>query len=68
MSSSAWTTLGYIVLILSFLGLVAMMGLPQLHYETAEKAEIIRLLRDVAVAAAGYVFGRGLQPGKAGDP
>jgi len=39
MSSSAWTTVGYIVLILSFLGLVAMMGLPQLHYETAEKAE-----------------------------
>lgn len=68
MNSQAWNVLGYVFLMLSFLALVAMMGLPQLQYDTAEKAEVIRLLRDVAVAAAGYVFGRGLQPRKAGDP
>ena len=68
MSGQAWTALGYIFLMLSFLVLVAMMGIPQLEYATEEKAEIIRLLRDVAVAAAGYVFGRGLQLRKAGDP
>lgn len=68
MSGQAWTALGYIFLMTSFLVLVAMMGIPQLEYATEEKAEIIRLLRDVAVAAAGYVFGRGLQPRKAGDP
>lgn len=68
MSSTGWTVIGYVVLILAFLALVAMLGLPQLRYEPEEKAEVIRLLRDVAVAAAGYVFGRGSQPRKAGDP
>ena len=59
MTDYGWTVLGYVVLMMAFLGLVTILGLPHLSYSEPDKSEIVRLLRDVAIAAVGYVFGRG---------
>jgi hypothetical protein len=54
----AWSIVGYICLMLVFLALVVLLGLPQLALEDSIKQEIVRLIRDVGMMAAGYAFGR----------
>lgn len=58
MNDFAWSIVGYICLMATFLGIVVLLGLPQLTLEDSIKSEFVRLIRDVGMMAAGYAFGR----------
>ena len=45
MNDFAWSIVGYICLMLVFLALVVLLGLPQLALEDSIKQEIVRLIQ-----------------------
>jgi hypothetical protein len=42
----------------SIIGVIALVGVPWMDYADSDKVELIRLVRDVVMAAAGYAFAR----------
>lgn len=58
MTDHAWTNLGYVSLMAAIIGVIALVGVPGMDYADSDKVELIRLVRDVVMAAAGYAFAR----------